>query len=447
MVFKRFSTQVTVRVLLILVTIVIFSQIFGDERLLFNQIILVTVILFQILELIRYTNTTNRELTKFFQAIKQSDFTQNFSRQSMGRSYEGLFLSMQELVEAYKAVKIEREAQYHLLETIMKNIPVGVIVVSDKNSINNMNESARKILEVPEMHSWKLLQNRVPEFTQYISDEDVSGSFLIELKNVSHPKSLSVNMNRFELLEKKMRLITFMDIKSQLEQKEVEAWHRLIRILTHEIMNSVTPISSMAETVEMMLESNRGKNLTDDLDEDLIFSVKTIQKRSDGLLQFVEDYRKLTRTPKPDKKEEKVLEMVNGIQKLFESDLNKEGVSFKTVISEDEEINMDRKLVEQVLINLIKNSREALSGTEKPEIKVSTNGNGEYKTISIEDNGPGIQKDILQDIWVPFYTTKEKGSGIGLSLSKQIMKLHNGDLKVETDGENYTRFVLEFPIN
>ena len=241
--------------------------------------------LFQVWELIRFVNITNRELTKFFQAVRQFDFTINFTKDKMGSSFSDLFESMRELLNTYKQVKIEKEAQFHLLQQIIAQVPAGILAVAEKDNIILFNESAKKILKVPELKSWKGLMAKSPHFCKMIEDLPSGGRFLVDITVEKDTQTLSLDLSRFVLMEKEYDLITFSDIKSEIEQKEIEAWHRLIRILTHEIMNSVTPISSLTETMQLLLLDKEAKpkatsTLTEQTISDLLFSLRTIQKRS-----------------------------------------------------------------------------------------------------------------------------------------------------------------------
>ena len=450
MIFRRFSILTTLRISLILLNGFIIASIFGDDRLFFNQIILALILIVQVYELIRFVNVTNRELTKFFQAVKQSDFTINFTKDTLGRSYAGLFESMRSLLDAYKKVKIEKEAQFHLLQQIIAHVPTGIIVIAEKDDIILLNESAKKILKIPQIKSWKALQAKLPKFTALILQFPSNGRFLVETEVEKDIRTLSLDLSRFTLLEQDYELITFADIKSEIEQKEIEAWHRLIRILTHEIMNSVTPISSLTETMQGMLAkpdlSPKTKDeITDQTISDLLFSLKTIQKRSDGLLNFVEDYRRLTRVPKPELEDTIIQELFANVLQLMSAELKAKNISSTIKITPPEyAFKLDRSLIEQVLINLVKNSIQALSKTKNPSIQLQSRSTQNSNLIEVIDNGSGIDQNDINDIWVPFYTTKESGSGIGLSLTKQVMKLHHGNIAVQSMPNKATIFSLEF---
>lgn len=271
---------------------------------------------------------------------------------------------------------------------------------------------------------------------------------LLELNIKGDKLQISTQVNRLKILNYRYTIVTFQDIKSEIEQKEIEAWHKLIRILTHEIMNSVTPVTSLTETMLMLLEEN-GKplaleDLSEETLEDLRFSMKTIQKRSEGLLHFVDDYRRLTRIKALELEEVKVKGMLDEMVMLLKAEAQKDNTEIIANAPDYLSIAMDRKLIEQVLINLMTNARHAVENSESGKIQITAYSDQHQKVIEVKDNGVGIDAAKMEQIFIPFYSTKEHGSGIGLSLSKQIMKKHKGDLSVKsTVGEGST-FYLTF---
>lgn len=242
---------------------------------------------------------------------------------------------------------------------------------------------------------------------------------------------------------KKYTLISLQNIHSELEEKEMEAWQKLIRVLTHEIMNSVTPISSLAGTVNKLL-NDPGK--LDDEISDIKNAVKTIQKRSEGLIHFVENYRNLTKIPKPNFETFRVSVLTDRIYNLMKNEFAGNNIKFNTSIVPDNlTLSADSELIEQVIINLLLNAKFAIKNQQNPEISIrSYTDAGSKVIIRVEDNGPGISKEIQDKIFIPFYTTKKDGSGIGLSLSRQIMRSHFGSITVVSKEGEGTAFILRF---
>ena len=446
---KRFSILIIVRVLLIVVNVMIISWIAGDMRLFFNQIILVLVFVAQVWELIYYANHTNRELAKLFLAIKHADFSITFNRGSLGNSFKELQNSLIDIIQSYKQVKIEREAQYQFLQMLVNQIQIGIISLQGENIIL-INPTAEKILDIKGIKSWKMVQQQNPKVAAELSND---GKKIIEIKPKEGTKMLAVEISSLLMMDQPFKLITLQDINSEIEQKELEAWHKLIRILTHEIMNSITPISSLSETMQDMLTDKSGNqkslhDLQDDTIKDIRFSLNTIQKRSERLLDFVENYRKLSRVSKPVMQSVSVKSFINSIENLMHEELVRQGIEVTIdVMGDSLTIMIDPSQIEQVIINLLRNSIHALENRDRKQIFLNAYPLEQQIVIEVTDTGKGIPENELKEIFIPFFSTKKEGSGIGLSLSKQIMSLHNGRIRVSSKVEEGTSFFLYFKKN
>ncbi len=451
MVYKRFYIQVIIRVLLLVASTLVFGFIFGDERLFFNQIIVGILLVLQTLEFIRYVNHTNRELARLFLAVKHEDFSASFQQADRGKSFHYLQESIAGLIQSFKQVKIEKEAQFQFLQMLVRQLHIGIITLENDSDIVLINPTAESLHQMKGVKNWNLVKQLNPEFYNEVNNLGGEGRKLVTLQHHQQNKVLALDVRTLLILEKPVVLITFQDINNELEQKEFEAWNRLIRILTHEIMNSVTPISSLTETMKGMLEDRGGKQkvkkeIGEETIADLRFSIETIHKRSEGLLGFVETYRKLTKIPIPSKTSISVHQLITSIHRLMKGDLETRKIEVNILVDPvDLEANLDEKLIEQVLINLITNSSHALEGIEQPAIQLTAAQKGNKVMIVVKDNGKGIPPEVLPEIFVPFYSTKKEGSGIGLSLSKQIMHLHGGSIRVESTPERGTSFYLNFP--
>ncbi|HYG02857.1 MAG TPA: ATP-binding protein [Chryseosolibacter sp.] len=448
MILKRFNALVIIRLILLFGNVLIIASIFGDKRLFFNQVILCTILVVQIYELLRFINHTNRELSRFFLAIKHSDFSVTFRQASLGSSFRELQESLSLIIDSYKQVKIEKEAQFHLLQMLVNQIQVGIIV-SEDDDIVFMNPSAEKILGVSGIKNWRILTQLNPDTTAQLEQLGDQNRKLLEIKVGSEVKFITTDVSSMIVLNKKQKLITFQEINAEIEQKEIEAWHKLIRILTHEIMNSVTPIASLSETMQMILEHKDGtqRNVADLRDEqigDIRFSLNTIRKRSDGLLNFVENYRKLSRVPTPEFQVIILREFVESILKLIDEQVHKKGVVLSVDIKSEAKLFADPVLVEQVLINLLVNAIHAVADVQNPVIQIRHSESESNSFLAIADNGKGITQKEIGQIFIPFFSTKRDGSGIGLSLSKQIMAAHGGSIKVESEPGVGTTMTLRF---
>lgn len=449
--YHRFSTYLLIRVIGLLVTLILMSVIFGDERLLFVQIILGTIILGQIYELIRFTNWTNKELSRFLMAIKNGDFSAKFSSNPLKGTFEDLNSSFTEIMDAFREVKIAREAQFHLFKMVVKHMNVGIMAIDDSGEIILMNDPAYKILSIPELKYWRLVQKHVPAFTTYIDSLDTESGELLDLHVAGQNKNLSIRKNIIKIDQSEHMLISFQDIRSEIELKEIQAWHKLIRILTHEIMNSMTPMISMTDTMLMLVETETGvqrstKEIGDETIEDMRYSIRTIQERSRGLLHFLDDYRKLTKIPRANLERQALPQLIRSIEQLMKSELGNRNIQLTIgEMPPQVQLMIDSNLIQQVLINLLTNAIHAVEEVADPKIQMVFEDYEEYFTVKIVDNGHGIDEDKIDQVFVPFFSTKQEGSGIGLSLCRNIMYMHKGTISFDASHGNGAAFTLTFP--
>ena len=446
---KRFSVILTIRVGLLLATMVGLALLFGRADLFFNQLILGILISVQVVDLIRYVRRTNRELAKFLLAVKHADFTVHFG-QEPDRSFRSLHTAFREILDSYQRMSTEQEVQYQYLQLLVSHIDVGIISRRGDDAIALMNQAALNLLQTEPYYHWHNLERKYPQLVREVDTLREGESKLLELKVGEAIKRLSVQVRSAILLQESYLIITLQDIEQEINQSEVDAYHRLIRILTHEIMNSLTPIASLSETLLMLLKDPQGRlksweEVGETYLEDLAYSLHTIGKRSDGLLHFVEDYRKLTKLPQPHFEVVPVGDLLRTIGQLMQAELHPLNVEL-TVRVHPQDITLwgDPRLIEQVLINLVTNSIYALRTVSHPRITLRGYSHQEQTMIEVIDNGVGIEPDKLDQIFVPFFSTKEQGSGIGLSLSRHIMTLHRGTIKVQSPPEGQTSFALYF---
>lgn len=448
MVSKRFAFLVILRIALLMLTMVALAFIFARSDLFFNQVILLGVIIIQVAELIHYVSFTNRELARLLLAIRYSDFSISFKGKKHGKSFQELQDAFVEIIEAFKKVSVEKEAQFKFLQVIIENIKVGLIAIKEDYEVELMNQQATELLDLEQPKYFKQLLQLKPDFVKEVNEMLDNERKLIELNRKGKQLQVSVQVNRLKILNLRYTLITFQNIKSEIETKEIEAWHKLIRILTHEIMNSVTPITSMTETMLMMLNVGKEPKKNDQIDketlDDIRFSLQTIQRRSDGLLHFVDDYRKLTKIKNLHVEVVDMHELLTSIEQLFKADMKETNINLSVEVQKGMRVRLDRTLIEQVLINLITNAKHAVQESQEAEINIRAFSDHKYHYIKVSDNGKGVDLDKQEQIFIPFFSTKPQGSGIGLSLSKQIMKKHNGDLTVSSAPGIGATFTLEF---
>lgn len=447
----RFTIYIIIRVILLVLASLLFGMIFPKPEYFFSQIIIGSVIFLQMIEMIRFARRSNKELTKFILAIKYGDVSVNFSDDKLGRDFRDLAGSFREVITAFNKVKIEKESQFMLLQAIIDKISFGIIAFNEDSEVLLMNQSAIDFLKIERTKDWNYIKKQKKDFTRQIEDMVADGRKLVELENESNTLQISVYNHTLILMEKYCRVITFYDIQDEIEQKEIEAWYKLIRILTHEIMNSATPLTSLTDTILMLIEKQDGqqkdlKEITEENIQDVRSSVYTIKNRTEGILKFVDAYRKLTDIPHPEFIEVSLKELCNSVTSLLEPDFKKRKVSVTIDIQpEDLQLYCDRQLMAQVLINLLTNSMYALEDRPEAHIEVKCSENNSRINIEVKDNGIGISQEVRNKIFIPFYSTRDNGSGIGLSFSKFVILQHGGRIKVESEIDKGTRFTIDLP--
>jgi nitrogen fixation/metabolism regulation signal transduction histidine kinase len=371
--------------------------------------------------------------------------------EGMGTSFEELNNAFNEVINDFQRVRSEKEEHFYYLQTILQNIDVSVVAYRSDGTIELINKSAKKLFQVSGLRNIQGLESLSKELVDVLFRIQPGKSELVKVQDDDDFLQLSIYATSFKIKDKVITLATIKDIQTMLEEQETEAWQKLIRVLTHEIMNSIAPISSLSSTLSLttstMKRDESGNMLIDkESVDELSQALLTINRRSDGLLHFVNTYRNLTKIPQPNFAFCKVSEIINNVAKLMDEELKANYVEL-ILRCEPENISFtaDGQLIEQVLINLIKNSAQALKGRSEAKIKLIGFFNKRGRvTIQVIDNGPGILPEVLEKVFIPFFTTKPTGSGIGLSLSRQILKLHNGSITAQSVPEQETIFTLTF---
>jgi two-component system, NtrC family, nitrogen regulation sensor histidine kinase NtrY len=448
--FKRFRVQVILRVLLLIGTIGGFSYLFLTTKL-YNTIVVSGLLVFyQAYSLIRWVEKINENLSRFFQAVRYDDFSQTFKGKELGASFQDLIKAFTEVMDKVRQSRSEKEEQYRYLQTIVHHVGIGLIAFKADGSVDLINTAAKRLLNVVSLKSLQTLESFDHTLVETLFSLKAGEKALVKIQE--QDMELALHAAEFRLKEQKYTLVSLQNIQSELQEKEMEAWQTLIRVLTHEIMNSMTPITSMAATVLDLLQVSEDIDKDDPEPEtvtDIRDALKTIHKRSLGLIDFVKAYRNLTLIPKPEFTLFSIEELFARVQTLLAHQLAEADVDFRWEVEPHSlELTADPALIEQVLINLAFNALDAFSGytpCQNPQIRFTAclEDNGKI-VIRVTDNGPGIVKEALTKVFIPFFSTKKKGSGIGLSLSRQIMKLHKGSITVQSEPDVRTTFLLKF---
>ncbi len=442
MIYKRFKINIWIRIGLLIASSLLLAWLWLESSYFFTPIAFTIIIILQVVELIFYVEQTNRRLANFFEAFRYGDFTRTFSNMQQGSAFYELEIAMNDVMSSFQNIREDQEATLQYLESIVQHLAHGLLVFNQNGEIITINKAAKELLGDPllrnvnEIESSNLLLYKA---LQQTANRDAM------LLRISDETRLSITVSEFKKQGQLFRIVSIKNIQNELQINELEIWQNLTRVLTHEIVNSITPISSTVSTVIPMLEKEG--NLSTETRTDLIDAMKIINRRSDALLRLVQAYHTFTRIPEPKIAPIVVAALFHEVQSLYQSDFESKNIDFQINIQpKNLIIHADRELLESVLINLLKNAIEALREIENPSIILSTRLDERQRPIlQITDNGVGIIPEAVNKIFLPFYSTKPQGSGIGLSLCRKIMSMHRGFIQVESTPDHCTVFKLTFP--
>ncbi len=411
------------------------------------------VVLIQVVALFLYIDRTNRVLNDFLQSIRYSDFTRTFQVETTDTTFDRLKATFNEVIKDFQSVRAEKEESYYYLQTVIQHIGIALIAFQKNGKVELINNATKKLFQIRNLNNIQALREYNQELVHKLLTIKHGENLLLKIREKDDILQLSIYGTEFKIQHRTIILVSIKNIQQELDEKEMESWQKLIRVLTHEIMNSITPISSLSSTVNHLIKdvivsldskidcSNEIDNL-----KEINQAIKTIHNRTDGLIHFVNTYRNLTRIPTPNFSIFPVNRLLTNICDIHSKEIADKGISFlMSVEPVSLELSADEKLIEQVLINLVRNSIHALEETKKPiiEIRAFLNKRGRV-TIQTIDNGPGIIPEVLDKIFIPFFSTKPQGSGIGLSLSRQIIRLHGGNINVWSEPNKGTSISLTF---
>jgi len=373
---------------------------------------------------------TNSEIASFLLNIKYDDYTATYTTQEPDQSFKKLYGAFNVITDKFRDIRQEKEVQFQYLQAIVEHVDTGLICFGKDGQTLLMNRALQRLLHKSYFPDMRSVGRFNPALFDAMAELQPGERQLVKLVINNQMLQLAVRTTILKLKNGEYHLYSIQNISAELEEQEVHSWQKLIRILTHEIMNSVTPVTSLAATASEMVS----KFSTFDVDaaDDIRTAVNAIKKRSEGLLHFTETYRQLTRIPEPKFQEVNPEDLLEGVVTLFKPTLAEKGIALeKNFPATPLNIQADPELMEQVLINLLKNAIEAVEGRENPAITIGVVKDSEGIIIlQIADNGPGIPEDLQEQIFMPFFTTKNDGTGIGLSLCRQIVQLHKGSLSV-----------------
>ena len=405
---------------------------------------------YQIKHLIEHLDRSNTNIASFLDAISFDDLSYSFKTESTDPAVQRLHRELNQAMAKLRSARREKDSEFLFFKNIVMHVGIGLIIFREDGKIEIFNSAARKLLKINRADSIHDLKEVSDTLVNVFIKLKTGGRELLRLKIGDDLVQLSIYAIELTLRGENVKLISLQNIQSELEEKEMEAWQNLVRVLTHEIMNSVTPISSLAGIVEEELkqhmEAATDEPLTRDQLNDIHLSLQTISKRSEGLIHFVKEFRSLTAIPKPKPVQINVRTLLEELTILHRKELTEKNIQLSiSVYPEDLTISADKNMIEQVLINLIKNAIQAFEDQENKVIELKAALNEKSRpVITVKDNGSGIDPEALEKIFIPFFTTKKTGSGIGLSLSRQIMRQHQGTLTVKSTVGKGTEFFMRF---
>ncbi|MEO6684423.1 MAG: ATP-binding protein [Dyadobacter sp.] len=440
---RHFSIMIAVRITVIILTVILLFRLVEfhtNEGLIY---ILGSIVVFvQASLLYNYVTKVNRKLIYFLESVRYSDFTINFrADNTMGTTFRELNQQFNEVLQAFRQARAEKEASLQYLNTIVQHIGTGLITFDGTGQVNIINSAALRMLGIYRLHQLSELEDKHPRLYELLANLN---SGVRELYRTPADQPLALQGAAIQMHGKWVRIVVLQNIQTELQQQEVESWQNLTRVLRHEIMNSMTPIVSLVGTMRLIVnEDIEPSTSNQEAVSDLKEALQTLEKRSKGMMQFVNAYRDFTTLPKPNFATLAVKELLHDVMQLLQTDLTAAGVLWQINIKpETLSLKADSAQIQQVLINLIKNASESFTSQASRMISINAYVTDGVTVIEVEDNGDGIEPEALDNIFIPFYTTKKTGSGIGLSLSRQILQQHGGQLNVRSEVGKGTVFSL-----
>ena len=449
MFFKTTEWRIFIRVIMLFVTLSIasFFLIKGSGFYVY-LIILTPVIIYQLVDFYRFQKKAHDELEQFVESVHYRDFSRYFDVKHAPVDLQPLRQGFNEINTTFKVISKEKETQYQYVQKILELVDTGILSYQEEGGeVVWMNEALKSLLQLPYLKTIHSLEKRDGQlYNSILTLKPGEG----KIATAHHDKSsfkILLSATAFQTEGKKFKLIAFQNVNEALDETESRAWQKLLSVMTHEIMNSIAPISSLAETLKSRLKQsvNLLNNETGAVD-DLELGIDTIKRRSEGLLKFAETYRNLNKITTLNLKKIFVRNLFENLHHLMQPTLEQKNIELEIILKDtDLQLEADINLLEQVLINLLVNAIEAVKEKTEPRIILSAYvANNKKTVVKVTDNGTGMTEEVLDKIFIPFFSTKKHGSGIGLSLCKQIMMLHKGTMQVQsTEGEG-TSFLLQF---
>ena len=447
---KSYSLNIVIRISIITLLSIYTGWALSNGQPIYNSIALLLIILILIINLVWYTNKINKKIVYFFDSVSNDDFSLSLPEYSGDKLLNKLSVNLKRISRQIESIHIENQQQEKYFEAMIEHISVGIMSVNGQGFIINCNSSLKKLLGLNQLTHVRQFEKIDTKLAKTTNEIEVNQEKTVTINSKNGQVTLLVKASTFKTNNEQLKLVSMQDIRKELDEKELDSWLKLIRVLTHEIMNSIAPVTSLSENLCNQFVKDGEPINSNEIDGALvkrtIQGLRVIHEQGQGLTRFVENYRKLTRLPKPEISDVPVKDLFEKTLMLFKSQYSDNYLNISTLLENDQQtIRVDESQISQVLLNLLKNAADALTNTENPRIKLTcrVSENNEV-VISVTDNGSGIPPEIVDEIFVPFFTTREEGNGIGLSISKQIMHMHKGSIKVKPTPNKETVFSLFF---
>jgi len=451
MIFNRYEWRLLLRILFLFITLTVTAFIIVADRTWYLYLaVTVPLLIYETLDLIRFQKKAQDEVSQFVESIHYRDFSRHFDVRKAPNELKPLRKGFNEINSTFKLISRERETQYHYLQKILELVDTGILSYElETGDTGWINEAFKQLIGVPYLKTIHSLEKREPDLYKEVIALKPGDSKIVTMTRNQQLVKILVTASILRSDEKLSKLVAFQNVSEALDETESKAWQKLLNVMTHEIMNSVAPISSLADTLKNRLKSPEIANspVSSEL-EDLELGIDTIKRRSEGLLKFTESYRSLNKITKLDLTKILVRNLFENLSSLMRPTLEKKNIELEIILRDPAlAIEADINLIEQVLINLLVNAIEAVKDREEPRIILSAEMQSNNKTlVKVSDNGLGMPPELLDKIFIPFFSTRKTGSGIGLSLCKQIMLLHKGNIQVQSTEGVGSAFVMQFSL-
>jgi two-component system nitrogen regulation sensor histidine kinase NtrY len=449
MALNRFNIQVFIQILLIAAVGMLFALTIRKDFMQMTSAGLLILWIGQILFLTHYMNKIHRDVAMFMDALRNQDTSRHFAGPAGGKYFRTLYHSFEEINRNFRLVRIEKETENQFFREIIYQSPWGILGFDETGAMRLANTAALKLLSLQRLRNLEELYQLHPGFRKVLQGDLRPNRHELKIMSGGKRMHLAVKSAMVRMHGHQVSVIFLSDVSREMAWNEVEAWQKLIRVLNHEITNSVSPIHILSTSLYELFQRVKVKKspnaITEKQIDQALLGLKTIAKRSGGLADFIKDFRNFIHTGTPDYTSVKVLDLLQGITTLMSSEIARSGAEVSVEVTPSDLVLLaDEKLVEQALMNLLRNALQATADIQKARIGLRGYLEDDQVCLEVSDNGAGIPVDMMEQVFTPFFTTRKEGSGIGLSMARQVMQMHHGSITVGSGEGRRTTFTLAF---